>query len=224
MIRRLLIVIGCMLAALTLAGCGSMPWEDPEWQAKAEARPQARPTGRAPVEARSTAADRTRLASAKIDPRDDGGDLRRTIERQSRRIAELEARPGAAVESEARMVVELLAFAQRLATLPQDEQGREYDAARHENARESGLYSRIRVALALSVPGTPFHDDARAAGLLEPVIAQPARTPLRQLAAVLYGQVSERLREQKRLAQLKEQIDGLRAIDRSLMDRDPGRK
>jgi hypothetical protein len=209
-----------LLALLTglLSGCSTtMPWEEPEWQARAEGKQQA---GRAPVEARSTKAP-TRLAEAKTTSRDDGSDLRRTIERQSKRIAELEAAPAGG--GEARQVVELVAFAQRLAGLPAEEQGREYDAARQENAREPGLYARLRVALALSVPGTQFHDDARAAGLLEPVVAQPARTPLRQLAAVLHGQVSERIREQKRVAQLKEQIDGLRAIDRSLMDREPGK-
>jgi hypothetical protein len=188
-----------------LSGCGSMPWEDPDWQAKVENRPV--PSG-------------NQAKTARMEVRDE--DLRKTVERQSRRIAELEARPGA--EGEARQVTDLLAYAQRMASASVDEQGREYDAARQEFARDSSLVPRLKVAIALATPNTGFHDDARAATLLDPVASQAARTPLRQFAVLLHGQINERLREQKRVAQLKEQIDGLRAIDRSLIDRDPGLK
>jgi hypothetical protein len=210
MMRRLPPLAVCVLAQLLLPGCALMPWEDPAWKASVETRrvPESR------TDARSAA--RARLADVKTDAREDAGDARRAIERQSRPGAEQPA-------GEARQVVELLAYSQRLAALSAEEQGRELAAATQEHAREPSVYSRVRLALALSTPGTSFHDDARAAALLETVASQPARTPLRQLGALVHGLIVERIREQRRVAQLKEQIDGLRAIDRSLMDREPGK-
>lgn len=206
-------------AALALvSGCTVMPWED-------ENRPPASVENRRVPEARPAKPEakpqQARMAEPKSDA--DNAELRRVIDRQSRRIAELEARPAETSSGETRQVTDLLAFAHRLATLSPDEQGREYDAARQDNARETTVYSRLRLALVLSTPGTAFQDDARAVSLLEPVAAQPARGPLRQLAVMVHGLVGERVRDQKRVAQLKEQIDGLRAIDRSLIDREPGR-
>lgn len=175
-----------------------------------------------PSPARSAATPAPTVVEVKADDSTQVAELRRTIDRQGRRIAELESRP-ASGEAESRQVVELLAFSQRIASLPAEEQAREYDAARLDHAREASVYTRIRLAIALSTPGAAFEDDARAAGLLDPLLSQPARTPLRQLAALVHGMVGERLREQKRAAQLKEQIDGLRAIDKSLIEREPAR-
>jgi hypothetical protein len=208
---------GWTAAVVLVAGCTVMPWED-------ENRPPASVENRRVPESRTAKPEAkpqpARVAEAKADP--ENAELRRVIDRQSKRIAELEARAPEG-SPETRQVTDLLAFAQRLAALSPEEQGREYEAARQDNARETSVYSRLRLALVLSTPGTAFQDDARALALLEPVAAQPARGPLRQLAAMVHGLVGERVREQKRVAQLKEQIDGLRAIDRSLIDRDPGR-
>jgi hypothetical protein len=139
-----------------------------------------------------------------------------------------EAPPPTPAETEARQLAELVAYASRVAGMGADDQRRELTAATQEYARDTGLRARLRLALLLGQPGTSVHDDARAAALLEPVApaagAAAAALPLRQFAALLYGQVSDRLREQKRGAQLKEQIEGLRAIERSLMERERGKK
>ena len=47
---------------------------------------------------------------------------------------------------------------------------------------------------------------------------------LRRLAAWLHAQVSERVREQRRTAQLREQLDALKAMERNLLERGQGRK
>jgi hypothetical protein len=205
------------LAGLALlGGCASAPTENGK-KASVETRTvrdskagTVKPAERPASEARST----EEVADARV------AELRRTVERQSRRIAELESKPS---EGEARQVVDLVAFAQRFAALPAEEQAREYDVTRMEQAKEPTLYSRIRLAMVLAAPGTSFQDDARAAMLLDAMAGQPARTPLRQLGVLVHGMVSERLREQKRAAQLKEQIDSLRAIERSLIEREPSR-
>lgn len=121
---------------------------------------------------------------------------------------------------EPRQVSTLIADGQRVAKLAPEEQRRELAAASDAFARDKKTWNRLRLALLLSTPGSIINDDARAASLLEP-FATPgaAATPLTQLGTLLQSQVAERLREQKRAQQLKEQIDALRAVDRSLIER-----
>mgnify|MGYP001574450638 CR=1 FL=1 len=133
-------------------------------------------------------------------------------------------------------VTALIAYAQTVAGLPSEEQRRELAAANQAYARDRSPYARLKLALLLTTPGTGFGDDARAAGLLEsmvgtPPVAQPASqagaasvNPLRQFAALLYAQINERLREQRRAAQLKEQLDALKAVERNIIERSQGRK
>jgi hypothetical protein len=47
--------------------------------------------------------------------------------------------------------------------------------------------------------------------------------PMQQLAGLLYTQIVERLREQKRTAQLKEQLDAMKDIERKIIEREQGR-
>jgi len=85
----------------------------------------------------------------------------------------------------------------------------------------------VRLALLLSLPGTAFNDDGRAASLLEPLAdsaaAEVPRGPLQQFAGLLHAQVSERTREQRRSAQLKEQLEALKAIERGIIERGKAR-
>ena len=46
---------------------------------------------------------------------------------------------------------------------------------------------------------------------------------MQQFAGLLYVQISELAREQRRSAQLKEQLDALKAIERGIIDRDKAR-
>jgi hypothetical protein len=59
--------------------------------------------------------------------------------------------------------------------------------------------------------------------LLEPLLAgggdAAKGVPLRQFAGLIHAQVGERVREQRKSAQLKEQLDALRAIERSIIER-----
>ena len=136
--------------------------------------------------------------------------------------------PQSLVESaESRQVVELIGYAQRVAALQPDEQRRELNTTSQMFSRDPGIYSRVRLALLLCLPGTAFNDDARAASLLEPPagagVAPLPAGPMQQFAGLLYAQIGERVREQRRTAQLKEQLDALKAIERQIMDREQGR-
>jgi hypothetical protein len=135
--------------------------------------------------------------------------------------------PGAAARErdESRQVVALIDYTHIVARLLPEEQQRELNASSQMFSKDRGDYGRVRLALLLALPGTAFGDESRAASLLEPLAGAAPQSPgpLRQFAGLLYGQISERLREQRRAAQLKEQLDALKAIERKIIEREQAR-
>jgi hypothetical protein len=132
---------------------------------------------------------------------------------------------GAAVareERESQQVLELIAYAQKVASLAAEEQQRELNASGQTLSKQRGAYGRVKLALLLSMPGTGFADDAKAAGLLEPLVSgdRAASSPLQQFAGLLHAQINERLREQRRAAQMKEQLDALKDVERKILERE----
>ena len=105
---------------------------------------------------------------------------------------------------------------------PADEQRQELAAGNEAFAKGRADADRIALALMLSTPGTAFRDDTRALALL----AQPdaGNPPLAQFAQVLSQQISERLRqlkdEQKRGDEFAQKLEALRAIERSIVERE----
>jgi hypothetical protein len=126
-------------------------------------------------------------------------------------------------ERESRQVLELVAYAQKVATLQAEDQKLELNASSQSFSKDRGTYGRVRLALLLSMPGTGFVDESKAAGLLEPVASTEAAGPMQQFAGLLYAQISERLREQRRAAQFKEQLDALKDVERKIIERDQAR-
>jgi len=126
---------------------------------------------------------------------------------------------------ESRQVVALIDYTHIVARLLPGEQQRELNASIQMFSKNRGDYGRVRLALLLALPGTAFGDESRAASLLEPLAGAAPQSPgpLQQFAALLYGQIGERLREQRRAAQLKEQLDALKAIERKIIDREQAR-
>jgi hypothetical protein len=135
--------------------------------------------------------------------------------------------PGAAARerNESRQVVALIDYTHIVARLLPEEQERELNVSSQMFSKDRGDYGRIRLALLLALPGTTFGDESRAASLLEPLAGAAPQSPgpLRQFAGLLYGQISERLREQRRAAQLKDQLEALKAIERKIIDREQAR-
>ena len=133
--------------------------------------------------------------------------------------------------------MELIGYAQKVAALRAEEQRRELNSSNQKFSKDLRAYSRVRLALLLALPGTPFNDDTRAASLLEPLASDAESSPIQQFAGLLHAQISERVREQRRMkeqleamkaiernaAQLKEQLDAMRAIERKLMERELAR-
>jgi hypothetical protein len=129
----------------------------------------------------------------------------------------------AAQERESRQVVELIGYAQRVAGLGSDEQQRELNASSQIFSKDRGAYGRVRLALVLSLPGTAFSDEPKAAGLLEPLVSKEATGPMQQFAGLLHTQLAERVREQRRATQLKEQLDALKDVERKIIEREQAR-
>ncbi len=123
----------------------------------------------------------------------------------------------APVPDDAKVLAELVVAAQRFATLSPEEQKRDYNAASQTYMRERSLPNRLRVALMLSTPGGAVQDDARALTMLDGL--PPGGNTLRQFAALLQAQVADRTRTARRADQLKEQLDALRAVERSIIER-----
>ena len=116
-----------------------------------------------------------------------------------------------------RIIADLVVATQRFASLSPDEQKRDYNAANQSYVRERSLSNRLRVALMLSTPGSAVQDDSRALALLDGL--PPGTSPLRQFAGFVQAQVAERTRSARRADQLKEQLDALRAVERSIIER-----
>lgn len=128
--------------------------------------------------------------------------------------------------------VALLAYFERIADLPVERQQVELAAALGAVERSAGAGNRLRLALVLSLPQAPWHDDARVITLVAPLVQAHTEdaAPLRNLALLLQKSAAERLRlvdeqrrreaalraEQRRSEELQQKLDALRAIDRDM--------
>ena len=128
-------------------------------------------------------------------------------------------------EAEERQVIQLIGYAQRVATMTAEQQRREYGASNQAFARDKDAMSRMRLALLLATAGASVHDAARAASLLEPM-ATPgdAASPLCSLARLFYVQLNERASEQKRASQMREQLEARKEVERTLREQIEVRK
>ncbi len=121
---------------------------------------------------------------------------------------------------EARQVIDLIGYAQRIATMTAEQQRREYSLDNQAFARNQGAMSRMRLALLLATPGASVQDAARATRLIEPLARSgDAASPLHALAGLLYGQLNERVSEQKRADQMRQQLEALKNLERTMIER-----
>jgi len=126
------------------------------------------------------------------------------------------------VSEDEQQTIALLLDLTRYAGESNDELRRDLAAAIQSLNRSRTESNRIRAAVLLTLPGAGPTDDARAIALLESVSGKvPGASPVKQLAAVLLVQISERVRgmneERKKSAAAQEKLDQLRAVERSLL-------
>ena len=103
-----------------------------------------------------------------------------------------------------------------LANAPLDEQRKEYLAAQAAASKDGSDNNRLRLALALSLPGVPWRDDNKLIATLESPTSlfKLPDSPLHQLVFVLYKQAQERQRlrdeQHKHENELLEELKRLR--------------
>jgi hypothetical protein len=150
--------------------------------------------------------------------------------------------PGADERAE---VSEIVAHAVAAARMPGAEQQRALRLAREAYQGDRSVANRVRLASLLATLPGPLRDDSAAYALLKPVAAAKGESPLQAFAALLAGQVAERLRlareseqaareheRSMRAAQereqalreqqqtLREQLDALKSIERGIVERE----
>jgi len=128
--------------------------------------------------------------------------------------------PQITIPEDVKQLSDLVGYYGRVAAMRPEDQRREYAGASQTFSRDPSPYNRIRVALLASMPGTSFQDDVRAMSLLEPYSRSgPSSDKLRQFGALLHGQLAEKSEARGRADQLKEQLDALRAVERTIIER-----
>jgi hypothetical protein len=126
------------------------------------------------------------------------------------------------VSEEEQQALALLVDLQRYAVEAGEDLRRELAAANLALTRTRSDANRIRLAMLLTLPTAGPPDDARALSLLEPIVGRSGNaSPMKQIASLLYAQITERARsvreEQRKTAVAQEKLDALRAVERSLL-------
>jgi hypothetical protein len=116
----------------------------------------------------------------------------------------------------------LLADLQRYGTLGGDDLRRELSSATVALGRQRSDANRVRLAVLYTLVRATPQDDQRALQLFENVAkSNPGPTPIKQLAAVLQAQVTERQKavrdEQKKADEAIQKLEALRSMERSLL-------
>jgi hypothetical protein len=126
------------------------------------------------------------------------------------------------INEEEQQALALLVDLQRYAVEAGEDLRRELAAANLALTRTRSDANRIRLAMLLTLPTAGPPDDARALSLLEPIVGRSGNaSPMKQIASLLYAQITERARsvreEQRKSAVAQEKLDALRAVERSLL-------
>lgn len=109
-----------------------------------------------------------------------------------------------------------LATYRALSNAALDEQRKEYQAAQAAASKDGSDSNRLRLALALSLPGVPWRDDSKLITTLESPTSlfKLPDSPLHQLVFMLYKQAQERQRlrdeQRKHESELLEDLKRLR--------------
>jgi hypothetical protein len=127
-------------------------------------------------------------------------------------------------------VIELIKYAQRVAAMSPEQKRAEQTIRNQAFSRDKDVASRMRLALVLATPEAGAEDVTRAEILLRPVASSgvDADQPMRLFARLLYGLIHENAGEKQRANQLRNQLEALKDVERSMLqrkqDNEPPRK
>jgi len=120
-------------------------------------------------------------------------------------------------------VLQALQQVQRIANAPVEEQRHEVAAAQQAFQRDKSPLRRLQLGLLLAQPNIAGNDEGRALTLLESLHAH-SNASVRALAAMTTEQLAERQRHGKKIKALQDQLDELKAMERSLIERSSTQK
>jgi len=137
-------------------------------------------------------------------------------------VAALIVPPSPAEPTEDQQLLALLADLQRYGAMTVDDLRRELTSASAALGRQRSDANRVRLAVLYTMIRATPADDQRALQLFENVAkGNPGPTPIKQLAAVLQAQVTERQKavrdEQQKADKVIQKLEALREMERSLM-------
>ena len=122
----------------------------------------------------------------------------------------------------------LIAEFQRLRRLSGNELAREQDAARQGFNQSRTDAARVRLAMTLTLPGSPVNEESRALELLDPLVRNPG-SALYGLALLMASYIQEQRRLggqvqalQQNMYGLQQKLDALKSLERSLSERGEG--
>ena len=137
-------------------------------------------------------------------------------------VAMITPAPAAGEPSEDQQMLALLADLQRYGTLSNDDLRRERDNATATLTRQRTDANRVRLAVLYTLVHASPQDDQRALQLFDNVAhSNPGSTGIKQLAAVLQLQITERQKavrdEQQKADKAIQKLEALREMERSLL-------
>lgn len=112
----------------------------------------------------------------------------------------------------------LLLYYQHVRKLSGAELAREHETALQAYTGSPSDFSRVRLAMVLSLPNTAFSDEGRALELIEPV-SRNQDGQLRGLAYLLAVHLQERRRLAANAQGLQQKLDALKSLERSMIER-----
>ncbi|TAK92497.1 MAG: hypothetical protein EPO06_01460 [Burkholderiaceae bacterium] len=123
-----------------------------------------------------------------------------------------------AIDDDNQIVLSVLQQIQRVINASPEDQRRELTNAQQVFQRDKSTRTRLQLAVLLAQPSLTGNDDVRALALLEP-LRNHANTSLRGLVTLVVEQANERQRLGRKAKTLEDQLDELKAMERSLIER-----
>lgn len=124
------------------------------------------------------------------------------------------AEPAANAES-------LLAYYQHIQKMPGPDLAKEHQIAQRAYERTRSDAARMRLAMVLTLPGTPVNDDARALELIAPV-AKNRKSRLQGLAVLMETNLRELRRVEAGAQDMQQKLEQLKSLERTLIEREQG--
>jgi hypothetical protein len=126
--------------------------------------------------------------------------------------------PPSPIRTEPAPALKAMEFYAQLKQRPPREQKLEQERLRKTFAGTRSDHDRVRLALALSVPGSSLKEEAQALELLEP-LSRDAGNDYQELALLLSALLSEQRRRGEQALLLHNKLESIKALEKEMHDR-----